>query len=299
MRLKSIWEVVRDTGSRFSEDRVTTLGAALAYYAIFSIAPLLVITVSVAGLVFSEQGARTQMIQQIQGVVGQHSASVIESMMSSQTKRGSWIATVIGIVVLILGASGVFGQLKTSLNLIWHVQPRPGRGVVGLVLDRLLSLLVVLGIGLLLLCSMLLSTVVSSLYNSMDQVVHLPGFVARLVQLAGSLVVLTFLFALIFKMLADVKIRWRDLWVGAVTTALLFLAGEYLLGLYLSHQATGSPYGAAGSVVLILVWIYYSSLILLAGAEFTNVYARHTGSSIEPAKYAEWIQGPGFAGQGG
>ncbi|HVV72969.1 MAG TPA: YhjD/YihY/BrkB family envelope integrity protein, partial [Verrucomicrobiae bacterium] len=160
MRLKSVWEVLRDTGSRFSQDRVTTLGAALAYYAIFSIAPLLVILISVAGLVFGEQGARHQMIQQIQGVVGQRSAGVIDSMMASQTKSGSWIATAIGIVVLLLGASGIFSQLKASLNLIWHVQPRPGRGILGMVWDRFVALLVVLGIGLLLVCTMLLSTVV-------------------------------------------------------------------------------------------------------------------------------------------
>jgi len=297
MRLKSIWEVLRDTGKRFSQDSVTTLGAALAYYAIFSIAPLLVIAISVAGLVFGEQGARHQMIQQIQGVVGERSASMVESMMASQTRSGSWIATAIGIIVLLLGASGIFGQLKTSLNLIWHVQPRPGRGVLGLLWDRLVALVVVLGIGLLLLCTMLLSTVVSSLYNSMNQLISVPGFVARLVQLLVSLVILVALFALIFKVLADVKIRRRDLWVGAMMTGLLFLGGEYLLGLYLSHEAAGSPYGAAGSVVLILVWIYYSSLILLAGAEFTEVYARHRGSNIEPAEYAEWIPRQGMAGE--
>lgn len=299
MRLKTMWGVLRDTANRFSQDRVTTLGAALAYYAIFSIAPLLVILVGVAGLVFSEEGARRQVIEQMQGVVGQRSAGVIDSMMASQTKSGSWIATLIGIVVLLLGASGVFSQLKLSLDLIWHVQPRPGRAVLGLLMDRVFSLMVVLGIGLLLICSMLLSTVVSSLYGSMDEIVHLPGIVARLVQLGVSFVVLTSLFALIFKLLGDVRIPGRDLWAGAAFTAVLFLAGEYLLGLYLSHQATNSPYGAAGSVVLILVWIYYSSLIVMVGAEFTEAYARHRGSHIEPSKNAEWIPGTQLAAAGG
>jgi membrane protein len=291
MGVKSGWNVIKGTAGGLSRDRVTILGAALAYYAIFSIAPMLVIIVGVAGLVFGEGNARHQMMDQLRSAVGPRSAGVIESMMASQTRQGSLIATIIGVVVLVLGASGVFGQLKTSLNLIWHVQARPGRAVLGLVMDRVLSLLVLIGIGILLIVSLLLSTAVTAFYNSINQTIQIPGFVARIIQLVVSGFVLTLLFGLVFKLLPDVRIRWRDLWVGSITTALLFLAGEYLLGLYLGRQGAASPYGAAGSVVLILMWIYYSSLIVLIGAEFTQTYTRQTGATIEPGKYAEWMTG--------
>jgi membrane protein len=289
MNFKSGWEVIKATVTRFSQDRVTTLSAALAYYAIFSIAPTLVIIVGVAGLVFSEAGAKQLMIQQLRGAVGQRATAVIESMMASQTHQGSLIATVIGIVILILGASGVFGQLKTSLNLIWHIQPKAGRAILGLIMDRIASFLVLIGIALLLVISLLLNTVVSAFYESISQALQIPEFLTRIIQLALSALVLTLLFGLIFKLLPDVRIRWRNLWVGAFVTALLFLAGEYLLSLYLGQRGTTSPYGAAGSVVLILMWIYYSSLIVLIGAEFTQSYARQTGAPIEPSKYAEWM----------
>ena len=289
--MRSGWEIIKGTFNHFSEDGATTLGAALAYYAMFSIAPILVIIVGVVGLVFSEATAKQQLIQQVRSTVGPRSAAVIESMMSSQTRQGSWLATIIGIIVLVLGASGVFGQLKTSLNLIWHVQPKPGRAVLGLITDRLLSLLVLIGIGILLLVSLLLSTAVTAFYNSISQTIQMPGFVARIVQLVVSALVLTLLFGMIFKLLPDVRIRWRSLWVGSIVTALLFLGGEYLLGLYLGRQGATSSYGAAGSVVLILMWIYYSSLIVLLGAEFTSAYARQTGANVEPGKYAQWTGG--------
>jgi membrane protein len=292
MAWKSIWGLIRETFNGFSRDQVTTLAAALAYYAIFSIAPLLVIIVGVAGLVFGEQGTRQELTQQIQQAVGQRSAAVVQSMMTSQTRTGSLLATILGGVVLLLGASGVFSQLKTSLNVIFHVRPRPGRGVFGLVIDRLVSLLVVLAIGLLLLCSMLLSTVISAFSQSLNNLISLPGFVVRLLQLGVTLCLVVLLFALIFKMLPDVRIRWRNVWMGALMTAVLFLAGEYLLGWYLGRQAATSPYGAAGAVVLLLMWIYYSAIILLVGAEFTLAYAKHKGSTIEPTKYAEWATGP-------
>ena len=293
MSTSKAWGVIKETVHEFVEDRALTLGAALAYYAIFSIGPLLVILLGVAGLVYSGEEARHQLVQQLQGVVGQRAAGVIESMMASQHKGGSLIATISGIVVLLLGASGIFGQLKTSLNLIWRVKPKPGRGVVGVIFDRLISLLMVLGIGILLVASMLLTTFISGFYEEISRLINMPGFVAQLVNLGVSLLILTLLFALIFKVLPDVRIPWRGIWVGALVTAVLFLVGEYLLSLYLGRQGTASAYGAAGSVVLILLWIYYSSLILFAGAEFTQVYAKQTGAKIEPGKYAMPLDQPG------
>lgn len=268
--MQKAWSIVKGTVQEFMNDRALTLGAALAYYAIFSIGPLLVILIGVAGLVYSGEEARRQLVQQVQGVVGQRAAGVIESMMASQQRGGSLFATIAGIVVLLLGASGVFGQLKTSLNLIWQVKAKPGRGVVGVVFDRLISLLMVLGIGILLVASMLLTTFISGFYEQISRLISMPGFVAHLVNVGVSLLVLTLLFAMIFKILPDVRIPWRGVWVGALATAVLFLAGEYLLSLYLGRQGTASAYGAAGSVVVILLWIYYSSLILFAGG---RVYA--------------------------
>jgi membrane protein len=250
---------------------------------------MLVIIVGVVGLVFSEASARQQMVQQLRGAVGPRAAAVIESMMASQTRQGSLIATLVGIVVLLLGASGVFGQLKTSLNLIWHVRPKPGRAILGYLTERIVSFFVLIGIAILIVLSLVLNTVVSAFYGYISQEIQIPGFVARIIQLVLSALVLTLLFGMVFKLLPDVRIRWRNLWVGSVATALLFLAGEYLLGLYLGRKGTTSPYGAAGSVVLILMWIYYSSVIVLLGAEFTQAYTRHTGAPIEPGKYAEWM----------
>lgn len=292
MNLRAAWAIIKGTVKEFQQDNAMTLGAALAYYAIFSIAPLLVIAVGVAGLVLSQQGAQQQVAQQLQSTIGPRAAGVVQSMMASQTRSGSLTATIVGVVVLLIGASSMFSQIKASLNQIWNVRPKAGRGIWGLALDRLLSLLMVIGIGILLMASMLLTTFISAFYRMISQVIPLPGFAAQAINLLVSLVVVALLFALIFKVLPDVRIRWRNVWAGAFFTAVLFLAGEYLLSLYLGRRGTTSPYGAAGSVVLVLMWVYYSSLILFFGAEFTQVYARQTGSRIEPGKFAEPLGGP-------
>ncbi len=284
------WVIAKSTANQFIEDGALTLGAALAYYAIFALAPVLVLAVSVAGLVFSQPNAQHQVAQQLQSVVGQKAAGVVQSMMAAQTRSGSVIATALGIVVLLMGASGVFGQLKTSLNQIWKIRPKPGRAVAELLLDRALAIGLVLGIGVLLMASMVLTAVISKFYNAISRVISLPGFTARILDLGISWLVLTLLFALIFKLLPDVRVRWRDIWLGALVTALLFLGGEYVLGLYLGRQGTTSSYGAAGSVVLLLMWIYYSALILLIGAEFTHAYVRQTGHPVEPGKFGEPIE---------
>jgi membrane protein len=253
---------------------------------------LLVIAVGIAGLVLSGDAAQQQATQQVQGVVGQEGAAMVKSMMESQTRKGSLIATIVGFVVLLLGASGMFGQLKSSLNLIWHVKPKPGRGILGLVLDRLAALSIVLVIGVLLLASVALSTAVSAFTDQINRFIALPGFVTVLLSILVSLLVVTLLFAMVFKLLPDVTIAWRDVWVGAFFTAVLFLVGEYLLSLYLGRKGTTSAYGAAGSVVLLLMWIYYSSLILFFGAEFTKVRAARRGSRVEPNQHAVAAEEP-------
>lgn len=286
MNIKKSWSIIKGSVNHFLEDRVTTLAAALSYYAIFSIGPLLVIIVGLAGMVVSQKSVRQQIAQQIEASAGPKAAKTVDSMISAQHKKGGIIATAVGIAVLLLGATGIFGQLKQSLNTIWEVQPKPGRAVWGVLLDRLLGLLMLLAICLLLLLSTVLTTSISGFSRQIPDFIPVPGAIVQLVNLLVFLVLLTLLFGLIFKVLPDVKIRWRDVRTGAFVTALLFLAGQFLMSLYLSRRGTTSAYGAAGSVVVILLWIYYSSAILFFGAEFTKVYARETGSRIEPSKYA-------------
>jgi membrane protein len=292
MSMKKSWNVLKETAQNFSADRVLTLGAALAYYAIFSIGPLLVILVGVAGLVFSESQAKQEIIQQAQSVVGENAGRILQSMMAAQTRHGSLIATIIGVVVLLLGASGVFGQLKDSLNLLWGIQPKSGQAILRTILNKVFAILTVFAIGVLLVISMLFTTFVSGFTATIQQYVPVPNWFIHLVNVVVTLAILTLLFALIFKMLPDAKAKWRAIWMGSAFTAVLFLIGEYLLSWYFNRQSPASSYGAAGSVVVLLTWIYYSSLIVFFGAEFIQAYAKQAGAEILPTERAEPIVQP-------
>jgi membrane protein len=278
--------MLKETITGFSEDRAPRLAAATAYYAVFSIGPLLVLIVGVAGLVFGEETVRREVTQQAQSMLGQKSATLLSSMMSAQQKGGSLVATITGGVALVLGATGIFGQLQDALNTIWGVTSRPGQGLWSFIRTRFFSMAMVLGIGFLLLVSMALTAFVHSFAGYIGNLVALPGWVIVGLNAVLSFVVVLLLFALIFKVLPDVRIRWRDVWVGAIGTALLFTAGKYLLGLYLARQSNASAYGMGSAFVVILLYIYYSSMILYLGAEFTQVHARHHGTRIEPSKHA-------------
>jgi membrane protein len=249
----------------------------------FSIAPLLLIAISVAGLIFGEEAARGQVVTQIQGMVGREGGEAIEGAIQNASKPStSILATIIGLATLFLGASGVFGQLKDALNTIWEVKPKPGRGILATIKERFLSFTMVLGVGFLLLTSLVISAALAALGTFMSGL--LPGLdiLWQVVNFVISFAVVTLLFALIYKVLPDVKIAWRDVWIGAAVTALLFTIGKFLLGLYLGNASVGSAYGAAGSLLVILVWIYYSAQILFFGAEFTQVYAKRQGRVLEP-----------------
>jgi membrane protein len=288
MSWKKSWSILKGTCSEFSQDNVLRLSAALAYYSIFSLGPLLIIIVGVAGLVLGQESVRRQVEQQLQSMMGQNSAHMIESMMSAQQRGGSSLwATIIGIVILLFGASGVFGQLQDALNTIWGVKSKPGGGLWKFIQSRFLSLSMVLGIGFLLLISMALTTVLTAASGAIGSHFGFSETLGHVVNFIVSFVVITVLFAMIFKYLPDVKVPFRRVWVGALLTALLFTIGKYLLALYLGRASTTSSYGAAGSVIVILMWIYYASVILLFGAEFTHVYVRQTGTQVVPAKYAE------------
>lgn len=287
MTLQTVLVLLRVTFQEWGEDKAPRLAAALSYYTIFSLAPLLVIAVAVAGYFVGSDQARAQVLSEIQGVVGPSGEEFVREMLNNVSRPGTGvIATVIGLATLILGASGVFGQLQEALNSIWEVEPQTEQGILELIKDRFLSFTMVLGTGFLLLVSFLLSAALSAISAHFSQLLPGSAFLWQLVNWVVSFGLIMLLFGLIFKVLPDAEIEWRDVWVGAGITAFLFVVGEFLIGLYLGRTGVGSAYGAAGSLVLILLWIYYSAQILFFGAEFTQVYARKFGSWIVPTDSA-------------
>lgn len=287
---ETAWELIKETYSDWSEDKASRLAAALAYYTIFSIAPLLIIIIAVAGLAFEREAVNGQIEAQMQGLVGADGAGLIQEMVAGASNESkSIVATIIGVVTLLLGATGVFGQLQESLNTIWEVEPRSDRGILGILRDRFLSFTMVLGIGFLLTVSLVISAGLAALNEYMSGLLDNTLYLGELINFVVSFGVITLLFAMIYKILPDVEIAWSDVWVGAVATALLFTIGKFLLGLYLGHSTVASSYGTAGALVVILLWIYYSAQILFLGAEFTQVYARRFGSHIRPAEDARLI----------
>lgn len=286
MNWKFLCATARETVNEFLQDRAMRLAAATAYYAVFSIGPLLVLSVGLAGLAFGEEAVRKEVVSQMRSFVGEKSASLINSMMSVERQGGSLMATLIGAAALVIGATGAFGQLQDSLNTIWGVTVKPGKSIGAFVRDRFFSMAMVLAVGFVLLVSMALSAVVVALANYIGAMVSIPVWLVPLFNDGLNFVVISLLFALIFKVLPDVRIRWRDVWIGAVGTALLFTIGKFGLGVYLARATSASAYGAGSALVVILLYIYYASVILYFGAEFTQVYAKYRGSRFEPSKYA-------------
>jgi len=284
--LKFFYDVIKSTVTEWINDKVPQMGAALAYYTVFSIAPFLVIVISVAGLIFGDEAARRAIADEITRTVGPEVAGAIDKLLANAaTPQGYTIATVVGVIVLLFGASGVFVQLQDSLNTIWKVVPKPGRGFMGVVRDRILSLAAVLGTGFLLLVSLVFSAALSALTKHLATD-SLPGGLQfwQVINDLVSLGFITLLFALIYKVLPDAKIAWRHVWTGAAITAVLFTIGKTLIGFYLGQSSTTSVFGAAGSLVIILVWVYYSAQIVLFGAEFTRVLSMKSGLRILPAE---------------
>jgi membrane protein len=290
MKLRTIFKLLQETFQEWQEDKASQLAAALAYYTIFSITPLLIIAIAIAGSIFGRDAARGEIVGQIQGLVGKQGAEVIEvGLNNANQPEISNLASIISISLLLLGASGVFAQLQDALNSIWNVKPKQGTGLWDLIRKRLLSFGMVLAIGFLLLVSLIISAALSGLSNYRLNV--LPGFdfFWEILNFVISFGFIALLFALMYKYLPDVKITWRDVSIGATITALLFTIGKYILGLYLGAGSFGSAYGAAGSLVIFLVWVYYSAQILLFGAEFTQVYARRYGSQIRPNRHSQYL----------
>ncbi|MEH2392746.1 MAG: YihY/virulence factor BrkB family protein [Nostoc sp.] len=287
MNLQAIWKLLQETFKEWSEDKASRLAAALAYYTIFSIAPLLIIVIAIAGVVFGEDAARGQIVGQIQGLVGKDGAQFIQTAIQNANKpQTGAIASIISVVVLLVGATGLFTELQDSLNTIWEVKAKPGRGVNNMIRLRFLSFAMVIGIGFLLLVSLVISTGLAALVKYFGNILPGVDFLWRIVNFALSFSSTTALFGLIFKVLPDVKITWNDVFIGSVITSFLFSIGRFLLGQYLGNGSFGSTYGAAGSLVVLLAWVNYAAQILFFGAEFTQVYARRYGSGIVPTKDA-------------
>jgi len=281
--------LLKQTFQEWLQDKAPQLGAALAYYTVFSLAPLVLVLLAINGVVFRDDpaGAWSKMTQQMGYFLDPSAVQVVQDIAQKASQPGkSTIATIIGIALALFGASGVFGQLQDALNTIWGVKAKPGRGVWGFLRSRFLSFAMVAGICFLLLVSLTIEALLKAVSQFIQSI--LPGGIvfALAIYLIFDFAVIILFFAMIFKFLPDVKIQWRDVWIGAVITAILFGVGKWALGLYLNSGAAGSAYGAASSLITLLLWVYYSSQILLFGAEFTQVYADRAGRDVEPSEYA-------------
>ncbi len=278
--MKGVFQLLKQTVMDWIGDKAPVLAAALTYYMLFSLAPLLMIAIGITGLAFGEAAAEEQITGQLREIVGDDVAPAIQVFIqSTSSPSGSSIAIVIGVATMLFGASMVFGQIKDALDTIWKVTPEK-TGVVGFLIKRFLGFSIVLGVGVLLLCTLIINAVLAGLRSYVDTMEGMPdiGIIWQVADFVVSLGFITMLFAMVFKILPDVKINWRDVWLGAGVTALLFNIGKSLIGFYLGYASVGSTYGAAGSIVVLMVWLYYSSQIFLFGAEFTQVYTHMYGS---------------------
>jgi membrane protein len=284
---------LKQTFQEWLQDKAPQLGAALAYYTVFSLAPLVLVLLAIVGVIFRDDpaGAWDKITEQMGYFLDPSAVQVVQSIAQKASQPGkSTLATLIGVALALVGASGVFGQLQDALNTIWGVKAKPGRGIWGFLRNRFLSFAMVAGICFLLLVSLAIEALLKGFSHYVQSV--LPGgiVIALTIYVVFDFVVVVLLFAMIFKFLPDVEIQWRDVWIGAVMTAILFGIGKWLLGFYLGSGAAGSAFGAASSLITLLLWVYYSSQILLFGAEFTQVYANRAGRGLKPAKYAVRIE---------
>jgi membrane protein len=276
---KSVWDLIKGTASSWSEINAPRLGAALAFYTMLSTAPLVILCIAIAGLAFSRDAAQGQVVAQIQSVVGSEGAIAIQGLLQHASRPGaSYLAAALGFLVLLWSASGVFGELRDALNLIWGVKSTSGSGLVGVVKYRFFSFTMVLAIGFLLLVSLLLSAAVAAVSKYVGGALPLPAVVLHVGNILLSFVSITVLFALIYRFVPDVHIEWEDVWIGAAATSLVFSLGKFLIGLYLGREGVASAYGAASSLVVFIIWVYYSAQIFYLGAEFTHAFAERHGS---------------------
>jgi membrane protein len=289
---RSVVALFKNTANEWIQDKCPQLGAALAYFTVFSLAPLVLVLLAVFGVIFGgSDHARQKITEQLQYLIDPSGIKVIQDIAANASKPQTGIlATTIGVVLALFGASGVFGQLQDALNTIWGVKPKPGGGIIGFIRTRFLSFAMVRGVCFLLLVSLTVETVLRGFSDYLKHVMPGGHILALALFLIFDLAVVVLLFAMIFRYLPDAKIAWRDVWVGATLTAVLFALGKFVLGLYLGSGAAGSAYGAASSLITLLLWIYYAAQILLFGAEFTQVYSNTYGTRVEPQEHAVKIE---------
>jgi len=284
--------VLKNTIKGFGEDKGLKLSASLAYYTLFSLAPLLLLIISVAGAFFGKDAVKGSVFTELNDLIGNEAAAQVQKVIQNMELSGDTKASlVISVVILIIGATTIFGEIQDSINHIWKVKAKPKKGWVKLLKDRLLSGSIIIGLGFLLIISLVINGILGAFGTVLKN--WFPDFSVVVFTVLSNCInfaVLAFLFAAIYKILPDAKVRWKDVRAGALFTALLFLLGRYLIGLYITSTGVGSPYGAAGSLIVILIWVYYSSAILYISVEFTRAYAAFRGEDIIPAQYAVAIE---------
>jgi len=285
---KGLWEILKNAFKGFSDDKVTKLSGSLAYYTLFSMAPLLIMVMFFAGLFLGREAVEGKIYGQLAGFVGNDTAVQLQEMIKNASLEGkSKLAAIIGGISLLIGATTVFAEIQDSINSIWGLKPKPKRGWLKMLKNRLLSFSLIISLGFLLLVSLGISALIEGLSNSLSaRFPEITVVVFYVINLALTLFITTAIFAVIFKVLPDAKVKWKDVWTGATATALLFMMGKFAISFYISKSNIGSTYGAAGSLVILLLWVYYSSFILYFGAEFTKAFAIKYGSEIHPNDYA-------------
>lgn len=292
MGIKEFFDLMKRAFKKWSLDKAGRLAAALSYYSVFSLAPLLVILIAVVGFFYGQAAVEGRLVSEIEGVVGLETAAMIQTMIANTREGGGGLlATVISVILLLFGATGLFSQLQEALNVVWKVQPKPGAGLAGMLKMRLGSFLLVLSAVILLIASLVASTVLTALDEQIASLFPGGNIVFLILNWLLSLTIITVLFALIYKILPDVTLSWREVLPGAIVTAGMFVIGKELIGLYLGMAAAGSAYGAAGSLAVLLLWIFYTAQIFLLGAEFTYLYVQEYGSTVVPVQQAEFIPG--------
>lgn len=295
---KLVWSALKASFSGFSDDKVTKLSASLAYYTTFSLGPLLIVIIYLCSIFFGREAVEGSIYTQAKSFIGPDSAAQIQTMIKNATISGkNGIAATIGIITLLIGATTVFGEMQDSINSIWGVKAKPKSGIMKLVMTRLLSFGMIASLGFLLLVSLVVTTVVESIGQRLERMFpDIAVVLLYVVNLIITLGVITALFAIIFKVLPDIRVKWKAIWPGAIATAVLFMIGKFLISVYISKSNIGSTYGTAGSMVIIILWIYYSSIILYFGAEFTKSFALQKGVHIVPSEFAVWDNEPAIAG---
>lgn len=298
MALPISWSLLGEALREWNEDRAPRLGAALAYYMVFALAPSLILVIALAGLILGREAAEGHIVAEVQDLVGRQAAEAIQATIDNAGRHGGLIATGFGFVSLLFGLWGVFGELQDALNTIWGVTSKPGLGVIGTIKQRFWSFTMVVGIGFLLLVTLAVSAGLAALGKFFSGLLPSPAYLVETINALFSFVVITCLFAMIYKFLPDVRVAWRDVWIGAAVTSVLFTLGKTLIGLYLGRSTAASAYGAAGSLIIILIWIYYSAQILFFGAELTKVCSRKAGRRPGPEEMAVPMTAEARAAQG-